>query len=241
MTVSCLPDVSWIGWRIFIKCAGIHSWGKFLELFRILLPCSHFQSQHRTNRPKFSSNVGTVSCVHDILNWSAGFHQICRDTSLKPVLKSICFFFILVTCPHYENIPIQTDWKFYHQKWKFSNKNSDIFLISAQNIDCGYSLEPPQWGSSNEYPKSTFLSRNKKNNVYPCKPQFYYIKVGFKGVKIIQACFRNVIFKISNGQTMPKRQKKLQYVLCARYDLDLVGGFSSDLRATSLGIAFELF
>ena len=21
-----------------------------------------------------------------------------------------------------------------------------------------------------------FLSRNKKNNVYPCKPQFYYIK-----------------------------------------------------------------
>ena len=29
------------------------------------------------------------------------------------------------------------------------------------------------------------LSRNKKNNVYPYKPQFYYIKVGFKGVKII--------------------------------------------------------
>ena len=34
-----------------------------------------------------------------------------------------------------------------------------------------------------------FLSRNKKNNVYPCNPQFYYIKVGFKGVKIIYACF----------------------------------------------------
>ena len=30
-----------------------------------------------------------------------------------------------------------------------------------------------------------FLNINKKNNVYPCKPQFYYIKVGFKGVKII--------------------------------------------------------
>ena len=25
----------------------------------------------------------------------------------------------------------------------FQIKNSDIFLISAQNIDCGYSLEPP--------------------------------------------------------------------------------------------------
>ena len=35
-----------------------------------------------------------------------------------------------------------------------------------------------------------FLSKNKKNNVYPCEPQFYYIKVGFKGV--IKACFRDV-------------------------------------------------
>ena len=60
-----------------------------------------------------------------------------------------------------------------------------LFHISAQNIDCGYSLEPPRRGGSNEYPQSMFLSRNKKNNVYPCKPQFYYIKVGFKGVKII--------------------------------------------------------
>ena len=38
-----------------------------------------------------------------------------------------------------------------------------------------------------------FLSRNKKNNVYPCKPQFYYIKVGFNGVKIILACFSGVV------------------------------------------------
>ena len=67
----------------------------------------------------------------------------------------------------------------------FQTKNSVIFLISAQNIDCGYSLEPPQRGSSNKYPQSMFLSRNKKNNVYPCKPQFYYIKVRFKGVSII--------------------------------------------------------
>ena len=67
----------------------------------------------------------------------------------------------------------------------FQIKNSDIFHISAQNIDCGYLLEPPRRGSSNEYPHSMFLSRNIKNNVYPSKPQFYYIKVGFKGVKII--------------------------------------------------------
>ena len=67
----------------------------------------------------------------------------------------------------------------------FQIKICDDFHISAQNIDCGYSLEPPHRGGSNEYPQSIFLSRNKKNNVYPFKPQFYYTKVGFKGVKII--------------------------------------------------------
>ena len=75
-----------------------------------------------------------------------------------------------ISSPKTENFPIKT---------------SDIFHISAQNIDCRYSLEPPRRGGSNEYPQSMFLSRNKKNNVYPCKPQFYYIKRGFKGVKII--------------------------------------------------------
>ena len=76
--------------------------------------------------------------------------------------------------------------KFHLQNnWKISDKNLWYFHISAQNIDYGYSLEPPRRGGSNEYPQSMFLGRNKKNNVYPCKPQFYYIKVEFKGVNII--------------------------------------------------------
>ena len=96
---------------------------------------------------------------------------------------------------HYENMPIQIYWTFYNQKRKnFQMKNSDIFHISAQNIDCGYSLEPPRRGGSNEYPQSIFLRSNKKNNVYSCKPQFSYTKVGFKGVKtryvfVMQICF----------------------------------------------------
>ena len=36
-----------------------------------------------------------------------------------------------------------------------------------------------------------FLIKNNKNDVYPCKPQFYYIIVGLKGVKIIYVCFRD--------------------------------------------------
>ena len=35
-------------------------------------------------------------------------------------------------------------------KGKFSVKKICIFHISAQNIDCGYSLEPPRRGGANE-------------------------------------------------------------------------------------------
>ena len=38
----------------------------------------------------------------------------------------------------------------------FRSKNSDIFHTFAQNIDCGYSLEPPRRGGSNEYPQPMF-------------------------------------------------------------------------------------
>ena len=59
---------------------------------------------------------------------------------------------------------------FTTKKLKFSDNSSDIYRISAQTLDCGYTLEPR--GGSNEYPQSMILSRNKKNNVYPCKPSF---------------------------------------------------------------------
>ena len=93
------------------------------------------------------------------------------------------------TCKHSDHITKTRLFKytenFTTKNENFQVKNSDIFLISAQNIDCGYSLEPPRRGGSGEYLQSMPLSRNKKSNVYPCKPQFYYIKVGFKGVEII--------------------------------------------------------
>ena len=49
----------------------------------------------------------------------------------------------------------------------FQLKKFDIFLIFAQNIDCGYTLEPPRRGGSNEYPQSMFWSKNKKNRYTP--------------------------------------------------------------------------
>ena len=48
---------------------------------------------------------------------------------------------------------------FTTKNWNFSNKNSDIFHISAQNIGCGYSLEPPRRGGSYEYPQSMFFEQ----------------------------------------------------------------------------------
>ena len=53
-------------------------------------------------------------------------------------------------------------------QWKYF----DIFLIFAQNIDCGYTLEPPRRGGSNEYPQFMFWSKNRKNRYTPAYPSF---------------------------------------------------------------------
>ena len=77
-----------------------------------------------------------------------------------------------------------------------------FFHISAENVDCGYSLEPPP-----KYPQSMVLNRNNKNNVYPCKVQFNFIKVGFKGstlyrrVSVMKCCFWT-------QRTPPKKKTK---------------------------------
>ena len=39
------------------------------------------------------------------------------------------------------------------------------------------------------YPQSMFWNKNKKNRYTPAYASFFYIKVGFKGVNIAQACF----------------------------------------------------
>ena len=44
----------------------------------------------------------------------------------------------------------------------FQLKKIDIFLIFAQNIDCGYTLEPPRRGGSNEYHNLCFGAKIRK-------------------------------------------------------------------------------
>ena len=47
----------------------------------------------------------------------------------------------------------------------------------AENIDCGYSLEPPRRGSSNEYPQNYVFSRNMKNTKSFSSENFQYLEV----------------------------------------------------------------
>ena len=58
-----------------------------------------------------------------------------------------------------------------------------LFLFLLKNIDCGYLLELPHWGSSNEYPQSMFLSRNMKTirifHVFYLSENFHFLVVKF--------------------------------------------------------------
>ena len=80
----------------------------------------------------------------------------------------------------------------------FQIKSADSFHISAQNLDCVYSLEPPR-------------------NVYLCQPQFYYIKVGLRGSKLYRYVFvmkKNVLLTFnksaSEGDSVRKVNKMSQ-------------------------------
>ena len=82
---------------------------------------------------------------------------------------AIIFFFsnnITKTCPFFKH-------QIFHgcKKKDFQMKTFYVFIIFAQNTDCVYTLEPPQLE-----PPHIYVLEQK--NAYPCKPQFFYIKVG---------------------------------------------------------------
>ena len=68
-------------------------------------------------------------------------------------------------------------------------KKNDNLYIFAQNIDCGYMLEPPRRGGSNEYPQSMFWT---KKCIPLHTPVLLVYKEGLKRVFIARTCFRDV-------------------------------------------------
>ena len=70
-------------------------------------------------------------------------------------------------------LPKLLKWWSYIDVWPFCGKvkfaavclqgYTIFFLFLLKTIDCGYSLEPPHWGSSNEYPQFMFWAEIWKN------------------------------------------------------------------------------
>ena len=67
------------------------------------------------------------------------------------------FMFFIITKTHLfkytENFTTK-NWKFFDKK-----KFRYFFIFLLKNIECGYSLEPPRRGGSNEYPQSMFFEQ----------------------------------------------------------------------------------
>ena len=77
----------------------------------------------------------------------------------------------------------------------------------------------PGWnidrGGSNEYPRSMFLSKNmkKKMYVYPCTPQFSFIKVRCKGVFITRTYYHDATITI----VIDKKKIVTHAYFCSKY------------------------
>ena len=99
-----------------------------------------------------------VSCLY--ITWSGDTGQFGGHSSFVALLNStstilyaVLFYVIITKTCLYNFDPLKPH--FYIVKLGFTGVYI-IFLISAQNLDCGYLLEPPRRGSSNEYPQSMF-------------------------------------------------------------------------------------
>ena len=72
------------------------------------------------------------------------YHKLQQGNLLSYAITKMCLYNVDPLKPH-----------FYIVKLGFTGVYIN-FLIFAQNIDCGHSLEPPRRGGSNEYQQSMF-------------------------------------------------------------------------------------
>ena len=115
--------------------------GKNCEIFSTMYCCkyTYFHDNMLLGNMKYTS--------HTLIN-------ITQDSEQRAHPRSQIILFVCITKTRLYNFdPLQPH--FYIVKLGFTGVYI-IFLISAQNIDCGYSLEPPRRGGSNEYPQSMF-------------------------------------------------------------------------------------
>ena len=118
-------------------------------------------------------------------------HMFCTNITTKTIYWTRVSFptqrysFITKTCL-YNVDPLKPH--FYIIKLGFTGVYV-IFLFSAQNTDCRYSLEPPQRSGSNEYHNLCFEQKyGKKIRIFIWKFSIFGDKIFFT---FKQACFRN--------------------------------------------------
>ena len=117
------------------------------------------------------------------------------------MITAWAFVFITKTC---QCIILQ----FFHgcKKDNFKMTKCDVFLIfalnyrvwvhvrTASNTECGYTLEPHEAVLTSTH-NLCFRAKIRKLCIPQyLKPQFYHIKMGFKGVYIIRTCLHDGIF-----------------------------------------------
>ena len=149
------------------------------ELIRYL-KCSEWRDliRHLKHSSRYNAFNQTLLIFFFLIK-TCGAHQKRLIEALLMSAHNICFFLWKFQKHGYSNIQKRSPPKTEKIQIKI---NPEIFHISAQNIDCGYSLEPYRRGGSNVYPQSLW-AKIRKNNENSCKPQF--IKMGFKVVKMI--------------------------------------------------------
>ena len=106
-----------------------------------------------------SSNYTTTMTTDSLSSCKTTSGFLTMDLVLGPPGFTKVYYLIRKTCPC--NVyPLEPH--FYIAKLGYARVYL-FFLFLLQNIDCGYSLEPPRRGGSNVYPQSMFWSKNKKN------------------------------------------------------------------------------
>ena len=115
---------------------------------KILVEAEH---GFRSGRPCETQLVQLIHDLQENLDGAMGHKQ--TDLVIMDFAKAFDKRLIITKTCLYNFDPLKPH--FYTVKLGFPGVYN-IFRISAQNIDCGYSLEPPRRGGSNEYPQSMF-------------------------------------------------------------------------------------
>ena len=125
----------------------------------------------------------------------------------------------------------------------FRKKNCGTFLIYDPTVDCGSLLERPQWGGSNKHPQSMSRAKNKKNNVYPCKPHFSYIKWYLQGCSLHRLF--NVMRCASHTKVLTIREKHTRSGANECSDQEIIGHaaviLTFDVASYFMGLEMEFF